>query len=219
MVAGPQWSPTNLVLKPNAVFWVGDALYVLGRFPGAQPQKLFDATLQPALAVDASNVYFSDDTRVYQGPRGGGVRTLLGETIYTADLGNGVTLTGGGKVLGIAATATDVWYVVQGWSGADRSVIVKAPIGGATPAVVMVGTIGAAVPPAALSATSLQSDPTHLYWLANGDSIYRLPATALPGASPELFFHSDDIIEAFTMDATSVYFIQLHDSTVTRKHK
>lgn len=208
VVVSQTFRPDSFALTPTALFFNSAGISAVSRSAGATAQSLYPA-LASALTVDSRNIYYNDGSKVYQAPLGGGTPIELGDSYYNAAI-PGVLSVGGGKVMGIAATATHVWYTVQGW-GNDSSLVVKVPLGGGSAPEIVVSQ--------ALDATQILTDDRNVYFLATGDStIYRLPITAQAGATPEAFATGQRPYW-FTMDAGSVYYSDIAASTVTRKHK
>jgi hypothetical protein len=193
------WGP--IVVAHATVYWAdgGGGAGAISSVPsgGGEVRSLVSATIMPiAIAVDATNVYWTDDSApgVLKVPVSGGTPT---------------TLASGTVPQGIAIDATSVYWADSGAGATFEScagigtvtsngTITKVPLSGGTPTTLASGR---------LCPFNIVVDGTSVYWsegMGNGGiSLMKVP---LGGGAPVTLASSVGSVAGLAVGATSLYF-------------
>jgi hypothetical protein len=220
-LASGQKNPSWITVDTASVYWTnsGDGAVMKVPLGGGTPATIASGS-SGSIAVDASNVYWSNGSGVMKTPLGGGNPTALASgaatsiavdatSVYFTNAsalmkvplagGSATTLASGQSVRSIAVDGTSVY-----WTDFFSGSVMKVPLGGGALTTVASGQD---------QPVSVTVDATSLYWSNLG--IVKLPVA---GGVPTLIAsrQSDSSPIGIAVDATSVYWTNPVDGVVMK---
>ena len=178
-----QGTLTGIAVDGESVYWGGSAGVSKVALDGGTPQLLAPGTQVSAIALDATNVYWTDAASGAAGlvesvpVTGGAVSTLAELSGYPSPV--------------IAVDATSVYWIAR-----DEGLVRIAKTGGP------IVTLAPSIPLGPIAV-----DATQVYWQGDGADLFSVMSESKAGGTPGRLAGDQDGVTRFAVDDTDVYWM------------
>ena len=194
LASSPSLLTGPCAVGPSQVYWVDGAIQSVPKTGGTVTTVV--PAVAGALAVDATNLYWSASDGLHKMPFAGGPNTLLGVPFDPEP-----ELLGPVAATAIAVDGTNIYYVMNSFAGSGSVGFI--PIAGGSAAVLASGRIGRLV--------SIALDSRNVYWVEGNGTIRQGAIAAAPKTGGRVTVLVTGLADpmAVAADGTGVYFPDL----------